>query len=141
MKPFLLRLLKSALPAIILAALFGYALAYGSAIYIQVNTSIRPQLEATADGTPTRPLPGDDLGATLKMRLPLVLAGWTFAIILVFESLVAVRKGLTAPPVAKPLQVKRQQLGPMGMDPEVEALFTKLLANAERDQAKAEAAA
>lgn len=141
MKAFALRLLKSALPAVVLAALFGYALAYGSAIYIQVNAPIRPQLEAGSESSAERPLPGDDIGTVLKTRLPIVLACWTFAIIFFFEALVALRKGLIQPTIPKPAKPTRQHLGPNGMDPEVEALFNQLLAQSEREETKADAAA
>jgi len=140
MKPFSIRLLKSALPAVVLAALFGYALAYGSAVFIQANAPSRPQPEAPSESGTARPLPGDDVGAILMTRLPIAMAGWTFAIILVFEVLVSVRKGLSEP-IAKRGKPKKQTLGPTGMDPEVEALFNQLLAQTERDEAKAEAAA
>lgn len=133
MPPTLRRILTNGLPAAVFLAVIGYLMAEVAGIWLDSQMpAARPGLDPDlAEPAPeVRAATGADVTASLRFRLPAVMALWGLLLVTVFELVLRFWRGprstITPPPPKAPPKV---------MDDEVEQLLNQLLQQAEAAEA------
>jgi hypothetical protein len=134
-RPTLIRILKGGVPTAVALFAIGLLLAEMASVWVSTATPpprpavvTEPGLGSATDAPPVQT--ADDLARSIRVRLPLGMALWGFAVVAAFELLLAVWRGGKKPPAPAP--------SPRAPAPaDVDALLSQLLAKAEADRARA----
>lgn len=131
MPPTLKRILWAGVPAAVLLAGLGFALAEAADVYLAANQPARGVEAIDGAAPPADALPPDPVPSTLRRTLPLTMAAWGFAVVAAYEGVRRLVKG----PARKPGLVP-----PVPAPTDVDQLLADLMRKAEADRAVSETA-
>ena len=119
MRPFFVKVLKTAVPVALVSAALGYGLASFVGPFADAEVA-----QAGGGGEPP--------SAKMKVRLPVLTGGLSFGVLVTMQGIGAFVRGRRSMPAARPAP-KVRPTTEAGMDSEVEALLNQILAQTQAE--------